>query len=200
MGVVVIVVIVVRTSAEGVVDSVIALGACSLPGMRTWRAGLGWVDILGWAGPVTAPTAPFAMVLAFLDRRPAHSIHNFHDHDRWSRGFVWVEAAGILTWAERGMPLNEHCRTPLWPNSDQGRIAPGLICLDVRRERYTIDRGERLRIAWEKEMAQEREILAHEARSASRTHSNTACFPIYICPFFARKPSLLQVGRPCSRP
>jgi hypothetical protein len=61
-----------------------------------------------------------------------------------------VEAAEILTWAERGMPLNEHCRTPLWPNSDRERTAPGLIFLDVRRVRCTKYRDETLRIAWKR--------------------------------------------------
>jgi hypothetical protein len=84
----------------------------------------------------------------FPERRLAHLIHSSHDRDRWSRGYVLVEAAEILTWAERGMPLNEHCRTPLWPNSDRERTAPGLIFLAVRRARCTKYRGERLRIAW----------------------------------------------------
>ena len=82
------------------------------------------------------------------ERRLAHSIHNFHDYDRWNRGYVLVEAAEILTWAEKGMPLHEHCRTPLWPNSDRERSAPGLIFPAVRRAEYTNYRGDTLRIAW----------------------------------------------------
>jgi hypothetical protein len=82
------------------------------------------------------------------ERRLAHSIHNFHDRDRWNRGYVLVEAAEILTWAERGMPLHEHCRTPLWPNSDRERSAPDLIFPAVRRAEYTNYRGDTLRIAW----------------------------------------------------
>lgn len=99
---------------------------------------------------VAVPLAPSA-VFVFLDRPPAHSIHSFHDHDRcWTRGFVLVEVAEILTWAERGMPLNEHCRTPLWPNSNQEKSAPDLIFLDVRRVRDMNDRGVMLRIAWKR--------------------------------------------------
>jgi len=93
--------------------------------------------------------APFE-VFAFPDRCPAHPIHNFHDHDRWSRDFVLVEAAEILTWAERGMPLNEHRRTPLWPNSNREKSAPGLIYLDVRRVRCMNYRDEVLGIAWKR--------------------------------------------------
>ncbi len=87
-------------------------------------------------------------VYAFPGKHPAHLIHSFHVHDRRSPDFVLVEEAEILTWAERGMPLNEQCRTPLWPNSDRERTAPGLIFLDVRRGRYTKYRDEMLRIAW----------------------------------------------------
>lgn len=69
--------------------------------------------------------------------------------DRWNRGYLLVvEAAASLTWAERDMPLNEHRRTPLWPNSDQERSAPDLIFLDVRRVISTKCRGKILRIAW----------------------------------------------------
>jgi hypothetical protein len=92
--------------------------------------------------PIEAPVC--------LERRPVHSIHSFHDHDRWIRGFVLVEAAEILTWAERGMPLFEHCRTPLWPNSDRERSAPDLIFPDVRRARCTKYRDRALRIAWKR--------------------------------------------------
>lgn len=92
---------------------------------------------------VVAPSAALGAlfgVLVFLERLLAHlTIHS--RHDRWSQGSVLVEAAEILTWAERGMPLNEHCRTPLWPNSDRERTAPGLIFLDVRRVRGTKYRG-----------------------------------------------------------
>ena len=99
-----------------------------------------------------APSAAAALMEAAvsLERLPVHPIHSFHDHDRWLRGFVLVEAAEILTWAERGMPLNEHCRTPLWPNSDRERTAPGLIFLDVRRVRCTKYRDETLKIAWKR--------------------------------------------------
>ena len=92
--------------------------------------------------PIEAPVS--------LERRPVHSIHSFPDHDRWHRGVVLVEAAEILTWAEKGMPFVEHCRTPLWPNSDRERSAPGLIFLDVRRVGYTKCRDESLRIAWKR--------------------------------------------------
>jgi hypothetical protein len=85
-----------------------------------------------------------------LERLPVHSIHSFHDHDRWLRGFVLVEAAEILTWAERGMPFFEHCRTPLYPNSDREKSAPDLIFPDVRRERYSKYRDKPLRIAWKR--------------------------------------------------
>jgi hypothetical protein len=82
------------------------------------------------------------------ERRLAQSIHSFHDHDRWILDYVLVEAAETLTWAERGMPLNEHCRTPLWPNSDRERTSPGLTFLAVRRARCTNYRDDTLRIAW----------------------------------------------------
>ena len=82
------------------------------------------------------------------ERRLAQSIHSFHDRDRWNRDYVLVEVAEILTWAERGKPLNEHRRTPLWSNSDQERSAPDLIFPAVRRARCTNDRGDTLRIAW----------------------------------------------------
>jgi hypothetical protein len=98
--------------------------------------------------PSAALGAPFE-VLVVPERRLAHlTIHSYHD--RWSQGSVWMGAAEILTWAERGMPLNEHCRTPLWPNSDRERTVPGLIFLDVRRVRCTKYRSERLRIAWKR--------------------------------------------------
>jgi len=102
-----------------------------------------------WEAPFALYAAPFE-VFAFPDRCPAHPIHNFHDHDRWSRDFVLVEAAEILTWAERGMPLNEHRRTPLWPNSNREKSAPGLIYLDVRRVRCMNYRDEVLGIAWKR--------------------------------------------------
>jgi hypothetical protein len=108
----------------------------------------------------SAVEAPYALNVAAaaaqlkapvsLERLPVHSIHSFHDHDRWLRGFVLVEAAEILTWAERGMPLFEHCRTPLYPNSDREKSAPDLIFLDVRRERYSKYRDKPLRIAWKR--------------------------------------------------
>jgi hypothetical protein len=99
-----------------------------------------------------APSAAAALMEAAvsLERLPVHPIHSFHDHDRWLRGFVLVEAAEILTWAERGMPLFEHCRTPLYPNSDREKSAPDLIFLDVRRARYTKYRDKLLRIAWKR--------------------------------------------------
>jgi hypothetical protein len=98
--------------------------------------------------PSAALGAPF-QVLVFPERLLAHlTIHS--RHDRWSQGSFLVEAAEILTWAERGMPLNEHCRTPLWPNSDRERTAPGLIFLDVRRVRCTKYRDETLKIAWKR--------------------------------------------------
>jgi hypothetical protein len=74
-------------------------------------------------------------------------IHSSHDRDRWNRGYVLVEAAEILTWAERGMPLHEHCRTPLWPNSDLERTSPGLTFPSFRRVRCRNYRGDALRIA-----------------------------------------------------
>jgi hypothetical protein len=97
---------------------------------------------------------PYFFLYALLEmleapeRRLAQSIHSFHDRDHWHRGYVLVEAAEILTWAERGKPLNERCRTPLWPNSDRERIAPDLIFPAVRRARCTNYRGDALRIAW----------------------------------------------------
>ena len=96
------------------------------------------------------PYAPavLAGVLDTLGIRPALLIHNLHNRGRWSQGSVLVESAEILTWAERGMPLNEHCRTPLCPNSDQGRIAPGLTFLAVHQARYTIYRSKILMVAW----------------------------------------------------
>ncbi len=99
--------------------------------------------------PYAALNAPIEAPVS-LERRPVHSIHSFHDHDRWVRGFVLVEAAEILTWAERGMPLFEHCRTPLCPNSDRERSAPDLIFLDVRRAECTKYRDKTLRIAWKR--------------------------------------------------
>jgi hypothetical protein len=106
--------------------------------------------VLGGKIEMVAPYVPPApiVVLDVPGIRLAHLTHNLHDHDRWSQGYVLVEAAEILTWAERGMPLNEHCRTPLCPNSYRERIAPGLIFLAVRRGRCTKYRGESLRIAW----------------------------------------------------
>lgn len=141
--------VVVRGSA-GVVDIAFVLVPYSLPGMAL-DIRLAELCLVG----ILALVVPFGLsalfvVFAFLERRPAHSTHSFHDHDRWSQSFVLVEVAEILTWAERGMPLNEHCRTPLWPNSDRERTAPGLIYLDVRREEYTKGRDEVLRIAWKR--------------------------------------------------
>jgi hypothetical protein len=100
-------------------------------------------------GALCALVAPMKADVS-LGRRPVHPIHSFHDHDRWARGFVLVEAAEILTWAERDMPLFEHCRTPLWPNSGRERSTPGLIFLDVRRARCTKYRDKTLRIAWKR--------------------------------------------------
>jgi len=99
--------------------------------------------------PYAALNAPIEAPVS-LERRPVHSIHSFHDHDRWLRGFVLVEAAEILTWAERGMPLFEHCRTPLCPKSDRERNAPDLVFLDVRRAECTEYRDKTLRIAWKR--------------------------------------------------
>jgi hypothetical protein len=82
------------------------------------------------------------------ERYLAQSTHSFHDRDRWHRGYVLVEAAETLTWAERGKPLDERCRTPLWPNSDLKKTAPDLTFLAVRRARYTNVRDGTLRIAW----------------------------------------------------
>ena len=104
-------------------------------------------DRLVMVVPYFALQAPLA-IFGSPERRLAQSIHSFHDHDRWIQGYVLVEAAEILTWAERGMPLNEHCRTPLWPNSDRERTSPGLIFLAVRRARCTNYRDDTLRIAW----------------------------------------------------
>jgi hypothetical protein len=82
------------------------------------------------------------------EKRLAQSIHSFHDRDRWHRGYVLVEVAEILTWAERGKPLSERCRTPLWASSDRERIAPDLIFPAVHRARCTNYRRDALRIAW----------------------------------------------------
>jgi hypothetical protein len=108
------------------------------------EAGLGKIGVVGLYFALQAPPAIFDPP----ERRLAQSIHSFHDCDRWNRGYVLVEAAEILTWAERDMPLNEHCRTPLWPNSDRVRTSPGLIFLAVRRARCTNCRDDTLRIAW----------------------------------------------------
>jgi hypothetical protein len=102
------------------------------------------------AEAVDAPDAALMEAPVSLERLLVHSTHSFHDHDRWVRGFVLEEAAEILTWAERGMPLFEHCRTPLYPNSDREKSAPDLIFLDVRRARYTKYRDKPLRIAWKR--------------------------------------------------
>lgn len=134
---------------EEVVGSASAPRGCVLPCMvldMTSRK-LVQAHSPSWVALFAPYAAPFE-VFAFPDRRPAHPTHSFHDHDRWSRGFVLVEAAEILTWAERGMPLNEHCRTPLWPNSDRWKSAPGLIYLDVRRVICLNCRDEVLGIAW----------------------------------------------------
>lgn len=92
------------------------------------------VDILGENGLLDDMSS--VVGFGFLDRLLAHWIHSYHDLDYWNQGYVWVEEAEILTWAERGMPLSEHCRTPLWPNSNPEKIEPDLIFLDVRRESY----------------------------------------------------------------
>jgi len=47
------------------------------------------------------------------ERRLAQMMCSFHGRDRWSRDYVLVELAEILTWAERGMPSKEQCRRPL---------------------------------------------------------------------------------------
>lgn len=89
------------------------------------------------------------VVFGFCEVLLVPQARSFPDRDRWNRGYLLgVEAAASLTWAERDMPLNEHRRTPLWPNSDQERSAPDLIFLDVRRVIGTKCRGKILRIAW----------------------------------------------------
>jgi hypothetical protein len=141
--------------AEVVGNEAVLIAYC-LPCMRDMvLAGLNLVDSAVealYALNVVAAAAAAALTEApvYLERLPVHSIHSFHDHDRWLRGFVLVEAAEILTWAERGMPLFEHCRTPLYPNSDREKSAPDLIFLDVRRARYTKYRDKLLRIAWKR--------------------------------------------------
>lgn len=141
--------VVVEPSAVAAVDIASGLGAykpdCMVLGMAF--GALAPVNMRAMVALVAVPSTP-AAVFVFPYRRPAHSIHSFHDHDRWTRGFVLVEAAEILTWAERGMPLNEHCRTP--PNSNQERTAPDLIFLDVRRVICSNGRGVMLRIAWKR--------------------------------------------------
>jgi hypothetical protein len=114
----------------------------------TYPGDVALVDMLSMAAPSTPKPISLIEAFAFLERRLAHLIHSFCDHDRLNRGFVFVEAAGILTWAETGMPSSEHCRTPLWPNSDRERSAPDLIFLAVRRARYTRYRGKIVGIAW----------------------------------------------------
>jgi hypothetical protein len=140
--------------AAVVVGNGVVLVAYRLPCMRdTMLEVLALVDSAVEA-PYSLNAAAAAVVQlkapVSLERLPVHSIHSFHDHDRWLRGFVLVEAAEILTWAERGMPLFEHCRTPLYPNSDREKSAPDLIFLDVRRERYSKYRDKPLRIAWKR--------------------------------------------------
>lgn len=105
-------------------------------------------DMVAMVGPSLNPAAVLFEVFAYPERSLALLIHNFHDLDRLNRGYVLVEAAEILTWAERDMPWNEHCRTPLWPNSDREKTSPGLIFLGVRRAECMKDHGDRLRIAW----------------------------------------------------
>lgn len=163
-----VVAVVVVVDIASVVVVVVHSPYCMALGMASNAALARTGDTLAWAALVV-PHAPSA-VFVFLYRRPAHSIHSFHDHDRWTRGFVLVEAAEILTWAERGMPLNEHCRTPLWPNSNPGKTAPDLIFLDVRRVRCTNDRGVGLRIAWKRWDQQER-------RRSGECDSNLADVP-----------------------
>jgi len=85
----------------------------------------------------------------FPERHLAPSIHSLHDRDRWHRGYVLVEAVEkILTWAERGRPLSEQCRTPLWPNSGREESAPDLISPAVHRARRSNCRSGMLGIAW----------------------------------------------------
>jgi hypothetical protein len=113
-----------------------------------WPGDVALADMPSMAAP--SPPTPISLIgaFAFLERRLAHLIHSFRDHDRLNRGFVLVEAAETLTWAETGMPSSEHCRTPLWPNSDRERSAPDLIFLAVRRARCTRYRGKIVGIAW----------------------------------------------------
>lgn len=122
------------------------------------------------AAPVVVVAVAAAVVEALVSvaRRPVHPIHSFHDHDRWFRGYVWVEAAEILTWAEKGMPSCEQRRTPLWPSSDRERSAPGLIFLDVRRVECTKYCDMVLRIAWKQTTALTMWALVEDARSRSR--------------------------------
>ncbi|RDL39974.1 uncharacterized protein BP5553_04314 [Venustampulla echinocandica] len=84
-----------------------------------------------------------------LEKRLVHLVHSPHGHDRWNQGYDLVGVVETLTWAERGMPLSEHNRTPLFPSSDRERTAPDLIFLDARRVRWTEENWSvRLRIAW----------------------------------------------------
>jgi len=115
---------------------------------NTWAGDVALADMLSMVAPSTPRPICLIGAFAFLKRRLAHLIHSFRGHDRWNRGFVLVEAAEILTWAETGMPSSEHCRTPLWPNSDRERSAPDLIFLAVRRARCTRYRGKIVGIAW----------------------------------------------------
>ncbi len=97
--------------------------------------GLDMVDMdlveVDWAGMLALrdPSALESPIeeLVYPEKLPAHWHHSFHAHGHWSPGFVLVEAAGILTWAEKDMPSNEHRRMPLWPNLSLWKIVPGLI-------------------------------------------------------------------------
>lgn len=129
---------VVQVVAVASVDMKAVLKKCHPSGLL--------VDILDENGLLDDMSS--AEGFGFLDRPLVHWIHSYHDLDCWNQGYVWVEEAEILTWAERGMPLSEHCRTPLWPNSNPEKIAPDLIFLDVRRGSYRKFRGVLLKIAW----------------------------------------------------
>lgn len=106
------------------------------------------LDILELTGLYSVLRA-LLVIFARPGRGLAQSNHSFHVHDRWNRGYVWEYPEEILTWAERGMPWIEHCRTPLWPKSDREKTLPGLTSPAVHRARCSNCRGGiALRIAW----------------------------------------------------
>jgi len=83
----------------------------------TMLEGLNPVDIAVEAPYARNAAAAVALMEApvSLERLPVHSIHSFHDHDRWLRGFVLVEAAEILTWRRGVCPYSStvgHRSTP----------------------------------------------------------------------------------------